>query len=155
MPEDWRPEGSWASSPANRRSMLGNRNRDTAPELAVRSAVHRRGLRYRVASRPLPGVRRTADLVFRGARVAVFVDGCFWHGCPDHHVLPVTNSGYWTRKVAINRARDIDTDARLAAEGWVCVRIWEHEDPVDAADRLERIVRSRLVSSAKPSPIDG
>ncbi len=124
--------------------MLGNRNRDTRPELAVRSAVHRLGLRYRVASRPLPGLRRTADLVFRRARVAVFVDGCFWHGCPDHHVLPATNSDYWTGKVGINRARDTDTDQRLAAAGWECVRIWEHEDPSEAALRIERIVRCRL-----------
>jgi DNA mismatch endonuclease (patch repair protein) len=123
--------------------MVGNRNRDTVPELAVRSAVHRLGLRYRVAARPIPSLRRTADLVFRRARVAVFVDGCFWHGCPEHHVLPATNSSYWTGKVGTNRARDFDTDARLAAEGWLSLRVWEHEDPDDAARRIAAAVRQR------------
>ena len=79
---------SWASSKTARATMLANRSRDTGPELAVRRAVHSLGLRYRVDVRPLPGIRRTADLVFRPARVAVFVDGCFWHGCPDHSTRP-------------------------------------------------------------------
>ena len=79
------PKGSWASDEATRRKMVGNRSRDTKPELLVRSLVHGRGLRYRVAQRPLPGLRRTADLVFRPTRVAVFVDGCYWHGCPTNN----------------------------------------------------------------------
>jgi DNA mismatch endonuclease, patch repair protein len=79
------PLGSWASTPAIRRVMQGNKSRDTKPEIAVRSAVHALGMRYRVSARPLRDLRRTADLVFRNARVAVFVDGCFWHGCPEHH----------------------------------------------------------------------
>lgn len=99
------PEGSWASSAANRRSMLGNRNRDTAPELALRRLVHAAGLRYRVAAKPLPGMRRTADLIFRPTRVAVFVDGCYWHGCPEHFVPPKTNPEYWREKIARNIQR--------------------------------------------------
>jgi DNA mismatch endonuclease Vsr len=82
---------SWAASPAVRRVMQGNKSRDTKPEIAVRSAVHALGMRYRVSTRPLAGLRRTADLVFRSARVAVFVDGCFWHGCPAHHSPPKTS----------------------------------------------------------------
>jgi DNA mismatch endonuclease, patch repair protein len=150
--EDWRGPGSWASSPGNRRSMVGNRSRDTTPELAVRSAVHRLGLRYRVASRPLPTLPRTADLVFRRVSVAVFVDGCFWHGCPEHHAPPATNAGYWTGKVRTNRARDLDTDARLADAGWVSIRLWEHDDPGEGAERIAAIVRARLMLYPAGSP---
>ena len=113
------PARSWASSPATRASMRGNRSRDTKPELALRSTVHAAGLRYRVAARPLADLRRTADLVFRSARVAVFVDGCFWHGCPSHHTKASANADYWAQKVDENRNRDRDTDARLTAAGLV------------------------------------
>src|SRR5947208_1414061 len=93
-PPDWSPPaGSWASSEAIRRTMVACRNRDTAPEKAVRSAIHGLGLRFRVAARPLPDLRRTADMVFRPARVAVFIDGCYWHACPVHYVAPSTNVG--------------------------------------------------------------
>jgi DNA mismatch endonuclease (patch repair protein) len=125
---------SWASSDAVRRSMLGNRRRDTAPELALRSALHRLGLRFRVDVRPVATIPRRADVVLRGDRVAVFLDGCFWHGCPTHFRAPSTNAGYWEAKIAGNRARDAATGALLEAAGWVVVRVWEHE-PVDRAAR--------------------
>ncbi|MBV9794282.1 MAG: very short patch repair endonuclease [Actinobacteria bacterium] len=124
--------------------MRGNRSRDTRPELAVRSAVHRRGLRYRVAARPIPGVRRSADLVFASARVAVFIDGCYWHGCPEHYVPSHSNQEYWTKKISGNRARDADTDAKLLAHGWQPVRIWAHENSEGAADLIAKVVRERL-----------
>jgi DNA mismatch endonuclease (patch repair protein) len=123
--------------------MQSNRSRDTKPELALRSAVHARGLRYRVAAKPLTGLRRTADLVFPRAKVAVFLDGCFWHGCPEHHTVAASNATFWADKVAGNRTRDRDTDSRLADAGWVSVRVWEHEDPVEAARRVEEVVRGR------------
>jgi DNA mismatch endonuclease (patch repair protein) len=123
--------------------MQSNRSRDTKPELALRSAVHARGLRYRVAAKPLTGLRRTADLVFPRAKVAVFLDGCFWHGCPEHHTVAASNATFWADKVAGNRTRDRDTDSRLADAGWVSVRVWEHEDPVEAARRVEDVVRGR------------
>lgn len=123
--------------------MRSNRGRDTRPELALRSAVHALGLRYRVAARPLSDVRRTADLVFPKERVAVFLDGCFWHGCPEHHTVAVTNAGFWADKVKGNVARDRDTDSRLQDAGWVTVRIWEHEDPVSAAVRVRDTVLAR------------
>jgi DNA mismatch endonuclease (patch repair protein) len=123
--------------------MQSNRSRDTKPELALRSAVHALGLRYRVSAKPLAGLRRTADLVFPTAKVAVFLDGCFWHGCPEHHTVASANAKFWADKVSGNRARDRDTDARLDAEGWVSVRVWEHEDPVAAARRVEDVVRAR------------
>src|SRR4051794_653167 len=92
--------------------------RDTRPELLLRSELHRRGLRYRVHVRPIPSVRREADVAFTAAKVAVFVDGCFWHGCPIHRTYPRRNSSFWTDKIAGNRVRDADTDARLCADGW-------------------------------------
>src|ERR1700743_2121048 len=95
---------SWASSKTVRRVMQGNRSRDTKPEMAVRRAVHALGLRYRVCSRPLPLARRTADIVFRKTRVVLFVDGCFWHGCPEHHTHPKVNADYWKDKIARNKA---------------------------------------------------
>ena len=140
--ESWSaPEGSWASSEATRKKMRGNRSRDTSPELRVRSLVHRRGLRYRVAQRPIPTLRRTADLVFRRAKVAVNVDGCFWHGCEQHYKEPKTNTEYWRSKIEGNRRRDRETDELLAAEGWQVLRFWEHEDPQDVAEAIERSVR--------------
>lgn len=132
---------SWASSPAVRNVMRGNKGRDTKPELALRSAVHALGLRYRVGLRPVPQVRRTADLVFTKSRVAVFLDGCFWHGCPEHHRPAKVNSAFWTAKIAGNIARDGDTDSRLREAGWQVIRVWEHEAPADAAKRIREAVR--------------
>lgn len=122
--------------------MQANRSRDTAPELAVRRLVHARGLRYRVAARPEPALRRTADLVFTAARIAVFIDGCFWHGCPDHRTHPRTNDVYWATKIEGNIARDVDTTAQLQAAGWTVLRFWQHESPHDVADAVEEAVRA-------------
>lgn len=141
---------SWAASEAVRRSMVGNRSRDTKPELHVRSAVHRRGLRYRVAAQPLPELRRTADLVFRPARVAVFIDGCFWHGCPEHYAEPRTNTDYWTAKVTRNRRRDVDTTRRLREAGWTVLRYWEHEPADDIAQEIVEIVQARRSRVGRP-----
>lgn len=124
--------------------MQSNRPRDTKPELAVRRAVHARGLRYRVSTRPLKGVRRTADMVFTRAKVAVFVDGCFWHGCPDHHTIAATNAEYWAEKVIRNRERDAEIDSLLGEAGWIVIRIWEHEDARDAAERVVAVVQTRI-----------
>lgn len=134
---------SWASSPARRRVMQANRSRDTAPELALRRLIHAEGLRYRVAARPLVSLRRTADLVFRPARVAVFVDGCFWHACPEHGTQPATNTDYWLPKLARNVERDRQTDQLLHEAGWLSIRVWEHDDPGAAARRIIRVVRTR------------
>src|SRR5829696_7027401 len=100
---------SWASTPAVRATMRANRGRDTGPELALRRALHARGLRYFVNRRPVSSLRRTADLVFPRVKVAVFVDGCFWHGCPKHHTPAKTNSDFWANKVERNRERDAET----------------------------------------------
>lgn len=135
------PPGSWAASPAVRASMRGNRGRDTRPEILLRKLLHSRGFRYRVSTKPLAGVRRTADLVFSGPRVAVFVDGCFWHGCPEHYRPAATNSDFWREKIERNRERDLETNRLLQEAGWRVVRAWEHEDPEDVASRVGDLVR--------------
>lgn len=143
-PEDWTPpEGSWASSAARRRNMQAIRSRDTQPERLIRRLVHASGLRYRVAAKPIPDLRRTADMVFRPTKVAVFIDGCYWHGCPDHYVPPKTNSGYWSGKVAGNMARDNDTNQRLREAGWQVLRFWEHEPSDTCALSIVDAVRQR------------
>jgi DNA mismatch endonuclease (patch repair protein) len=120
--------------------MVSNRGRDSAPELALRRELHRRGRRFRVQRRPEPGLRCTADILFARARVVVFVDGCFWHRCPEHGTDPVRNGSWWAAKLDANVARDRRNDAALAAAGWKVVRIWEHECVNEAADRVERAI---------------
>lgn len=119
------------------------RTRDTAPELALRQALHALGLRYRVDRAPILGSPRRADIVFTRQRVAVYVDGCFWHGCPDHGTLSKSNTAWWEEKLARVRARDADTDRVLAEAGWFVVRVWEHENPRIAAEKVHDIVRLR------------
>ena len=125
--------------------MQANRGRDTGPELALRSILHGRGFRFRV-NHPLPfDRRRRADLTFTRARLYVFVDGCFWHGCPKHYVEPKTRTGFWREKVRANRLRDDDTRRRLEQCGATVLRIWEHDGPVEAADQVEAAYRSLIV----------
>nr|WP_157383097.1 very short patch repair endonuclease [Nonomuraea coxensis] len=131
-----------ASSEGVRKSMQSNRGKGTRPELALRRAVHALGLRYRVSIRPLPSVRRTADLVFTKAKVAVFMDGCFWHGCPDHHTKSATNAEYWAEKVRRNRERDAETDRLLQEAGWTVIRVWEHEEATLSAEMVAEAVRA-------------
>ncbi|WP_460868989.1 very short patch repair endonuclease [Rhodococcus aerolatus] len=118
------------------RKMSTLRRRDTAPELALRRELHGRGLRYRLQVKAPGNRRRTIDICFRRRKVAVSVDGCFWHGCPVHHHRPRANATWWDWKIASNRARDADCTRALEAQGWTVVRVWEHEDPVAAADRV-------------------
>ena len=117
-------------------------SKDTAAELAVRRLLHAAGLRYRVEY-PVPGMaRRRIDIAFTSVKVAVLIDGCFWHGCPQHATQPKANAEWWRAKLEANVARDRDTDRRLAEAGWTVVRAWEHEDPAEVADRVEAAVRS-------------
>ncbi len=115
--------------------------RDTAPEMALRRRLHAMGMRYRLDTPVVRGVRRKADLVFRKARVAVFVDGCFWHRCPEHGSVPKSNHDWWAAKLAGNVGRDRDTDQRLAEAGWTVVRVWEHDDLDEAAELVAAAVR--------------
>jgi len=145
MAERWRTP--FASSQAVQQKMSTLARRDTAPELALRRVLHRRGLRYRVHRRPLPDLARQADIVFPSAKVAVFVDGCFWHGCPEHGRREHrTNGWYWPNKIAANKDRDRDTHERLIAKGWIPIRVWEHEDPEVAAARVSDALRRTCIS---------
>jgi DNA mismatch endonuclease (patch repair protein) len=119
--------------------------RDTRPELLLRSELHRRGLRFRVQIKVPGNNRRTIDIAFTRARLAVFVDGCFWHGCPAHHVRPRTNNEWWRWKIERNQARDADTNRQLGAAGWSVLRIWEHVPVSEAADQVEEAYRLRTV----------
>ena len=124
--------------------------RGTKAELGLRRILHSRGLRYRLHVTVLTKPRRVADIVFSSAHVAVFVDGCFWHGCPEHASWPKSNASFWREKSEANRVRDADTDQRLSALGWKTVRVWEHEDPSDAANRIVELVDARKKDGTGP-----
>jgi DNA mismatch endonuclease (patch repair protein) len=129
--------------------MLSNRGRDTSPELIVRRRLHAMGLRYRVSVRPVPGLRRTADIVFSRARIAVFIDGCFWHGCPDHYQAPVRHAEFWLGKRLRNRERDAETDEVLRDHGWRVLRFWEHE-----VRAVPDAVALRIADAVRPGKTD-
>jgi DNA mismatch endonuclease, patch repair protein len=123
------------------RRMRANRRRDTKPERALRSALHTRGLRFRKDFPIRAGSRLVRpDVVFTRRRVAVFLDGCFWHGCPEHGTFPRRNSGYWEWKLKRNAERDLAVNAALMEAGWLVIRVWEHDSPRDAADRVAAAV---------------
>lgn len=131
--------------------MRANRRSDTAPEIAVRRLLHARGLRFR-KDFPIPDVvgKPRADIVFLRDRVAVFVDGCYWHGCPEHFRMPSSNTEYWTAKIERNRARDQRVSAALREAGWRVVRVWEHESSSDAADSVRNaLAESRATFSLR------
>jgi DNA mismatch endonuclease (patch repair protein) len=122
------------------------RQTGTAAEVALRQELHKRGLRYRVNYEVLKKPRRVADIVFTAKKIAVFVDGCFWHGCPEHGTWPKQNAAFWRRKIKANRTRDVDTNARLLNIGWTALRFWEHENPIDAAETILRLVTTAIPS---------
>lgn len=120
--------------------MAGLARRDTAPEVAIRRLLHARGLRYRVAY-PVPGNRRrTIDIAFTRLKIAVFVDGCFWHNCPQHGTQPGSNAEWWIVKLAANKARDRDTGRHLESLGWISIRFWEHESAEGVARSVAKVV---------------
>ncbi|MEV5550941.1 very short patch repair endonuclease [Streptomyces sp. NPDC052309] len=130
--------------------MSRQNSRDTAPEVAVRRILHAAGLRYRV-NVPVPGMsRRTIDIVFPKAKIAVFLDGCFWHGCPQHATSPKANAEWWRAKLDKNMARDLETTEHLTAAGWTVLRFWEHMPPDEVAAAVQAAVD--LEKRAKGSP---
>lgn len=137
------PRAHLGGAPASRSEQMSRvKSSGTAIELVLRRALWRMGLRYRVRSR----VRGRPDLVFHAARVVLFVDGCFWHSCPIHCRMPRANQQYWREKLSGNAARDLATRDALSAEGWLVLRVWEHElaDGVDdVAQRVAAAVRTR------------
>jgi DNA mismatch endonuclease (patch repair protein) len=138
------------SSDAVRRVMVGNGRRDSTPELELRRALHGAGHRYRVDFPIRVPDRRPIrpDIVFTRARVAVFVDGCFWHGCHEHGTRPRSNSGYWAAKIEINQTRDRDQTTALERDGWTVVRVWEHEAPDVAASRVAVALEAQAASDS-------
>lgn len=138
------------TTPETRARMSKQKSRNTDVEMALRRALHATGLRYRVHRRPLKKVRREADVVFGPVKVAVFVDGCFWHGCPEHSTWPKRNAEFWRTKIEGNRQRDRNTDELLTAAGWLAVRVWEHEDPIEAAALVQQLVMARRAEATKP-----
>lgn len=132
---------SWASSPATRRSMQSNRSKDTSPERRLRSALHQRGFRFRKHVQVLQGRRGKPDVIFPRQKVAVFVDGCFWHGCPTHGTTPKTHTEYWGEKIERNRRLDTEVDASLIAQGWTVLRFWEHEPSEVMAEAVARVLK--------------
>lgn len=128
-----------ASSPEASLRMSRARTRDTGPELALRRRLHSRGLRYRVQYRPSFLPRRTIDIAFTRRRLAVFIDGCFWHGCPLHGTRPKSNSDWWASKLEANARRDRETNELLLAAGWSVLRFWEHQDPIEACNVVQSV----------------
>lgn len=145
-----------ASSAVVRRVMQANVGRETTPEQIVRRFLHRSGLRYRKDRRPIPQLRCAADVVFPNARVCIFIDGCFWHGCPRHFRAPASNRAWWVEKIEANRARDKRNDQLLIKAGWRVVRLWEHDLSNRVLHRLAKLIRSRNAGGRKhkPSSID-
>lgn len=138
---------SWASDPTRRKIMQANKRRDTKPEMEIRRGLHRLGLRYFVDRSPVPGSRRRADIVFPRQKIAVFVDGCFWHGCPVHGPTHFkTNAEYWTEKISTNQSRDADTNEQLAAAGWLVLRFWEHTQTHSAVEEIATQVTIRAIA---------
>ena len=135
------------SSAAASRRMSMVRTTGTMPERQLRTLLHAKGLRYRLGYRPLPTARYQPDITFPGPKVAIFVDGCFWHGCRDHRGTPKANAEWWQAKIERNRRRDETVNEAFAAEGWQVVRIWEHQPLSDAADVVERVVLARRANN--------
>ena len=140
------------SSPEISRRMAKVRQKGTDAEIALRRELYRRCLRYRVDYEVLKKPRRVADVAFPRLRIAVFVDGCFWHGCPEHASWPKQNAEFWRQKIEANQLRDVDTNERLRSMGWTVLRFWEHESPIKAAETVEQMVAmaktKRCTSSA-------
>lgn len=142
------------TDPSTSLRMSRQARRDTAPELCLRRLLFARGLRYRVDA-PLPGMpRRRADVLFTRRRVAVFIDGCFWHSCPVHGTVPRSNRDWWVAKLDKNMARDRETDTYLSANGWTVLRFWEHEDMELAADVVEQVIRKHESGNGLPVETD-
>lgn len=134
------------------RRMAKIRQKGTGAEIALRRELYRRGLRYRVDFEVLKKPRRVADIAFPGRKIAIFVDGCFWHGCPEHATWPKQNSDFWRQKIETNRTRDADTNERLRNIGWTVLRFWEHVPPTEAADSVVQTVAMGISKRSASSP---
>lgn len=142
------PEYPFPSSPSVSFRMQRNRSSDTSPERALRSALHLRGHRFRKQYKIETSIGAVRpDIVFPGKRVAVFVDGCFWHFCPEHGEIPEANRSYWEPKFARTTRRDRLVTRTLSEAGWIVIRVWEHETIEEAVEKVESRLGSRVDSS--------
>jgi DNA mismatch endonuclease (patch repair protein) len=128
------------------------RQKGTDAEIALRRELYRGGLRYRIDYEVMKKPRRMADVAFPGLKIAIFVDGCFWHGCPEHATWPKQNAEFWRQKIEANRHRDADTNSRLIDAGWTVLRFWEHESPIRAAETVAQTV-ARAKAKRCTSPL--
>jgi DNA mismatch endonuclease (patch repair protein) len=140
------------SSPAASHRMGKVRQKGTDAEIALRRELYRGGLRYRIDYEVMKKPRRMADVAFPGLKIAIFVDGCFWHGCPEHATWPKQNAEFWRQKIEANRHRDADTNSRLIDAGWTVLRFWEHESPIRAAETVAQTV-ARAKAKRCTSPL--
>ena len=138
-----------AASPETHRKMAAVGRRDTPQEMTIRKALFRAGCRYKTQFRPLSDHRWTADIAFTKAKVLVFVDGCYWHGCPIHGSIPKTNREWWTAKIGRNVERDREATRVLTERGWTVVRVWSHEDPTAAAESILKILKRKPTQTAE------
>lgn len=129
-----------APTPGIRSRMEQQKQRDTQPEIRIRSILHRTGYRFRADIRPESFLKTRADIVFTRVKLAVFIDGCFWHSCPVHRTTPKSNTAWWLAKLEANRKRDRAADEALGKMGWKVMRIWEHEDPEKDARRIASVL---------------
>jgi DNA mismatch endonuclease (patch repair protein) len=141
-----KPDYPHPASPAVTKVMRGNKRRDTKPEVRIRSLLHRSGLRFRKDHRVRPAEGRPVrvDIAFTARRLAVFIDGCFWHSCPEHGKRPKRNTAYWHPKLTRNMERDAENTAALTRAGWTVLRIWEHVAPEDAAEQVRAALEALL-----------
>ncbi|MDF6062697.1 very short patch repair endonuclease [Streptomyces sp. JH010] len=144
------------SSPGVSARMSRQARRDTAPEVAVRKLLHGAGYRYRINER-VPGMsRRTIDIAFTRAKVAVMIDGCFWHGCPEHATQPKSNAEWWRQKLDRNMTRDTETTEYLASQGWTVLRFWEHTPAEEVAEAVRVAVdQAGREQPERPSRTEG
>lgn len=133
-----------ASSERVSRQMSKLGQRDTVPEIAIRSELHRRGLRFRVHAKPEPDLRTKADIIFRPKKVCVYIDGCFWHSCAEHGTMPASNRDFWEKKLRRNVKRDVETTRHLTEIGWTVLRYWEHEEPSVVAEEIDGYSQRKL-----------
>jgi DNA mismatch endonuclease (patch repair protein) len=129
-----------ASSFAAKRRMEAAKPKDTLPEIKLRTALEEIGIHFEVDVKPIENLQRRADILVREDKIAVFVDGCFWHGCPIHGTQAKANAEFWADKIKRNKERDADTNRRLEADGWTVIRIWEHDDYIEAAKKIAQMI---------------
>lgn len=141
-----------ASSDEARHRMRATRQRGTEAEQRICDELDALGLEYEVDRSPIPGMRSRADIVFKAARIAVFIDGCFWHSCPIHATSPRSNSDWWRAKLDDNRQRDERTNQTLADAGWLVLRFWEHENPATGARVVADQLATRLAKAVETPP---